>query len=290
MKIAYLILAHSNFNHLNLLLEELSNPEDHIFLHIDKKIKAIPAFPSGIQNLHFIENRIRSRWVSYSTVATINMLLKEAFTKTDADYFITLSGGDFPVKPLSKLKNFLKEGGEFINMVKGTTESRPDAWFNKFYFEFDRRARTSPSTQIYYRLEKWVNRYYKKSIPFELYTGLDWFALSRGTVNYILNTIGSTDKYDKFFKNTYGTSEAYYQTIIGNSGLNLKIKPSITYTDWSKEEKPAYMTQEHVDFFKNNDTHETPYGVRNFFFARKFHDGALEVTRRISNELLHNNE
>lgn len=290
MKIAYLILAHSNFKHLNLLLEELSGPDDYIVLHLDKKIRKLPTLPEGLKNFTLIQNRVRPMWASYGMVEAINVLLKTAYQTTDADYFITLSGVDFPVKSKRELKDFLKNKGEYINMVKGTPEWRPESWFNKYYFTYERRARSHPVTKFYNYLETYVNKFYRRTIPFQLYTGLDWFALSRQTVQHILTTIEQDKKYDKFFRNTYSPIEAYYQTILGNSGMQLNIQPSLTYTDWTKPEKPAYMQDEHVEYFKTNSTHETPYGLRHFFFARKFHDGTLEVAKRISNELLKTNE
>lgn len=51
MKHAYLILAHSNFDQLQILLNLLDYPDNDFFIHIDKKSK-LPQMPFKTKYSH----------------------------------------------------------------------------------------------------------------------------------------------------------------------------------------------------------------------------------------------
>lgn len=145
MKIAYLITAFGNYEHLNLLIKTLNDKNTMFFIHIDKKAEMPKNLHSD--NIVFIK-RINVWWGGWSHLEAIINLTNEA-VKYKFDYYILLSGTDYPIRPNSFLYTMLKEGGEFINIIKGFQSHKPESRIKNYYFDcFDRRNKKSLKTYI----------------------------------------------------------------------------------------------------------------------------------------------
>lgn len=126
MRIGYLILAHSAPEHLQRLINHLSNKKSKIFIHIDKSVDIDLFNDISGDNIFFIDNRVNSRWGAFSlTQATIN-LIKCALQHGQLDRVQLLSGLDYPVKPIEELEYFLASTpAEFISInTQITTDSK----------------------------------------------------------------------------------------------------------------------------------------------------------------------
>ena len=64
MKHAYLILAHTDFALLQVLVSSLDDSRNDIFVHIDKKVSTLPKLNVNHSNVYFAKNRIDVRWES----------------------------------------------------------------------------------------------------------------------------------------------------------------------------------------------------------------------------------
>src|SRR4051794_14167084 len=113
MRIAYLILAHNNYAHLQRLIDALNEYDSGFYIHIDKKSE-LPEIKGD--NIIFIENRVKVYWSTFSEVqATLN-LMEKAILDTRNSYFVLLSGADYPVKSNNEIIRRLSHGGEFIQL------------------------------------------------------------------------------------------------------------------------------------------------------------------------------
>ena len=121
-KIAYLILAHSDPEHLNSLVRELNYSCD-IYIHIDKK-SDIDKFKSIIvsENVYFIEKRIDVSWGSISMINAEMNLIDEVLKKQEMyTHAVFLSGSCFPIKNQKVIYEYFtsfidKEFIKFIDM------------------------------------------------------------------------------------------------------------------------------------------------------------------------------
>jgi hypothetical protein len=209
--------------------------------------------------------------------ASLNLLQKAI--DDDYDYFALISGGDYPVRPNTCLYQRLKEGGEYITIRKGCDEYNPLSRYKYYYFTdwYDRRDRASPKTKFFLWLQRSLRKLrIKKHVPFQLYTGTQWFILSRECVKYILHEVDSNKTYIKFFKTAFCSDECFFQTIIGNSNFLHQAKGNLTYTDWTARPGPAIITQKHLPALQN---------AKDKFFARKFTDDSAEVVEAIDKQL-----
>jgi len=285
MKIAYLITAYNNYEHLNKLINALDENNASFFIHIDKKVE----MPENIQEnkkIKFIK-RIKVWWGGWSHMQAILNLMTEA-AKYKSDYYILLSGTDYPIRQNSFLYNKLNEGGEYINILKGFQTHKPENRIKKYYFDcFDRRNENSFKTKIFLFLEKFKSKIMtKKNYPFkEIYHGSTWWALSQNCVSYTLEYIKNNPEYVNFFKTSWCPEESFIQTILGNSKYLSECKNNLTFTDWSGIPAPVVLREEHIDLFKNRLEFDGSYGKYTPFFARKFSDNKNNLIERIEKDL-----
>lgn len=284
MKICYLILAHNNLNHLNRLIDSLNDDSCSFYIHIDKKSKQANYYNS-LDNVTIIREHFDINWGGFSMVEATLALLKNALLDSPkSDYYILISGVDYPIRPHKFLLEQLASGKEFIDSAPLPFPDKPMGRFEYYYYDVNRRKygyfHPLILTEIALRLFK-----LKRKIPFPIYVGGQWFALTHQCVEYILNTIDNDERYINFFKHSLIPDEAFFQTIISNSPFAEKVIPNLTYTDWTVKNPPAIIGFRHIDFFKKNTRLEDEYGIRYPYFARKFDDNSNEIIKVIEKEL-----
>lgn len=276
MKIAYLIAAHGNYLHLERLIKALNEGDCMFYIHIDKQ-SPLPDIKG--ENVIFLRGRVKVKWSGFSLVQVAINLLRRAF-KDGCDYYALISGADYPIKHNSYLRELLQQSGEYIHIQKiGTDPYAPLSRYKYYYFTdfYNRRNKNSIKTKFFLALQNNLRKLkIKKQIPFQLYTGAQWFVLSKQCVEYILNEIKRNNKYKRFFLFSFCSDESFFQTIIGNSEFGNKVKGNLTYTDWSVNPGPAMIGKPHLPVLK---------ACADKFFARKFDDNSVEITDAIDSEL-----
>jgi hypothetical protein len=277
MKIAYLVLAHNNYHHLQKLVNALSGPHSRIYIHIDRKSSMPLIERDGVV---FIKERLRVYWGCYSEIAATLKLLKRAL-KDGNDYYLLLSGVDYPIKPNEDIIQKMDEGGEFIEVNKGFPDRYRSRFEYYFLFNFVNRRewgiKNKDAISVFFlvieKLLRMMN--VKRKIPFDIYTGWQWFGLSHNCVNYIVQQAETNKVYKRFFKFSRLPSEAFFQTIIGNSPFYSSVRNCLTYADWTTRPAPAVIKKCHLEALKNSDC----------LFARKFNDDSTEIIDLIEQEL-----
>ena len=284
MKIAFLILAHGNYWHLERLLGALAGFDGTVFVHLDKR--ALKPQNIDFRKAVLLKNRISVYWGGFSMVRATMNLLRCAMEVENFDYFILLSGADYPIRPASFLLNKLSTGGEFINVLPAPQPSKPWSRFENWHFDgFDRRSTRLPEYALL-KLEGALRRCrLRRSIPFPVFVGSQWFALSHDCVRYILTTEKTAPGYNTFFKYCLIPDEAYFQTIISHSPFASRVRNNLTYTDWSTDPAPAILDIDHIELLRKQKTFPGIYGPVSPFFARKFNDNSLPVVQLIDREL-----
>src|SRR5881227_3092073 len=72
MKIAHLILAHTQPDQLETLIKKLSHPDADFYIHIDAKKNAAEFVTmQNAPNVQYIKNRVKIIWGTYSMVQAI---------------------------------------------------------------------------------------------------------------------------------------------------------------------------------------------------------------------------
>lgn len=283
MNISYLILAHNNFEHLSRLIDALDDGNSSFYIHIDKKTEE--EYNNPREDVLVIPQRFDINWGGYNMVEATLALMRYAHTHNmSSDYYILISGVDYPIRSRKFLQNQLKSGKEFIDIAPMPVPYKSMERFEYYYFEYDRRNLNhfNPKFLVEVFLKKFK---IKRKIPFKLYVGTQWFALTGKCIEYVLKTIGKDKTYEDFFRHSLVPDEAFFQTVIGNSSFLGNTAASLTYTDWEVPVPPAMIEERHVEFLKDHIEFNDEYGQRFPYFARKFDDKSKSIIAKIRTEL-----
>jgi len=286
MKIAYLVFAYKNPQLLKRVVRRLSSEDCSFFIHIDQK-SDIKEF-SGIrgENVFFSERRIPVYWAEFSGIQAILLLIRQGLEgPQDYDYFVLLSGSEYPLRSRNYIHKFLEEnrGSEFINMLKMPAPGKPISRINTL-----RPQSNEPVRRLALRaLAKLglAQRDYRKHLGcLEPYSGITWWALTREACQYILEFVPRNQHLVDYFQDVFAPEETFFHTILGNSAFRSRIRRNLLYEDWTiPGGHPAMITSEHVAFFESlekvcvNDL----YSPGELLFARKFSDTDGDLLQRI---------
>lgn len=125
MKHAYLILAHGEYQLLELLVASLDDVRNDLYIHIDAKASLPDTLHTERAGLQLIRERHDVRWGDVSVVEAEFALLREAYRRGQScggyAYYHLLSGVDLPLKTQDYIHDFCQRhhGAEFIGFYSG---------------------------------------------------------------------------------------------------------------------------------------------------------------------------
>jgi hypothetical protein len=247
MKIAYLITAYDQPEHLHRMVRALYCDGVSFFIHIDNKIDLSTFSPEVLEkeDVCFLQKRVDVRWMGFSQVESILMLMREA-SRQRFDYCVLLSGSDYPIKPNSELKKFFAVSSkEFI--VFWRLEDRP-SWRHKieYFYPIDLIPIYGHSKGVennYWRRLFWGRFFkYRRLMPKRNYVpgmvpygGSDWWSLSYECVAYVLRFVEENPDFVRFYRYTHCPSEMFFQTIILNSRFAKQVQNFDAYMEWTRK-------------------------------------------------------
>ena len=262
MNIAILILAHKNVAQLNTLIRKLDN-NFNIYIHIDLKSNMKPEdiVPSS---RHKITKQYPVYWGSYNITLATYYLMKSAYLD-DNDYYLLISGQDFPIKSNSYILNFIESNkyNDFINFEKMPRKDWHGGGLDRvLYFWENRDERTLLSFMI-----RHIRKYQRKISLFQrkmdciFYGGSNWFNLSKSTVQKVVEYIDNKNYLGRY-KYTRISDEIWLQTLlISKLGVTNLTNDSLRYIDWkSGPEYPRTLRSSDINLINNSSA----------LFARKF--------------------
>ena len=288
MKVAYLVVAHSNPQLLKREIHLLSSGDCAFFIHVDQKSNIEEFNEIRGENVFFSERRLPVYWGGFSVVQAVLLLLQQALDRRDKfDYCVLLSGSNYPLRSGKYIHTFLKEnrGVEFMNIVRIPNEERgmPLSKINRFWFEPDKPIRRLV-TRILAKLGL-AQRDHRKSLgSLEPYAGDMWWALTKDACQYVLEFVERNPQVEKYFQTTAAPDEMFFHTILGNSAFASRIQRSLYYQDWSAHGlHPAVIDDRHVALFETQDKVwlDDIWGSGEALFTRKLSDERLDLAQRI---------
>lgn len=275
MKIAVLIQCHKNAKQLNDLIDYFNDDSFSCFVHVDKK-SSIKDLIVKKNNVYILPDnyRIDVVWGRMSQVdATIN-LLKYADLISDFDFYILLSGQDYPLVNVEKLKTFFANNmnSNFIdlfpskNHVYGKNnnyDKRTNIYYNDFLMKRGKVHRVI--RRLWVAITGGYNHTFKlfkrKQPKMKFYFGSSWWTINNKFHNYLMEFIKNDNELLKFLKNTSCPDECFFHTVFMNSEFRDTRKEYIHYVDWSNgNSSPKNLCKQDVEKALKTDK----------LFARKF--------------------
>lgn len=228
---AYLIIAHSNWEQLKVLLQLLDKENNAIYIHIDAKAKNVPVddLQQTVKKAYIeIIQKYKVYWGSFELVQTELLLFAEAHKK-HYDYYHLLSGADLPIKTQKEINDFFEKnrGCEFVqydtdNRLKEDKEINRRTRLYHFLQNYRRRYKCKAANAFFTLLERislavqivfHIDRM-KKHPNLTIKYGSQWVSITDKLVGYILEQEPLI--YDVFHC-TNCADELFIQTLVYNS-------------------------------------------------------------------------
>jgi hypothetical protein len=234
MKIAHLILAHSEPQQLRRLINRLKHDNAYFFIHIDKKTAIEPfLFLAEARQVYFVKNRVNIQWGAYSMVqATLNGFKEIIYSGLKVDYVNLLSGADYPLKSTEEIHRFFEINRgkifmEYYSVDKEWKEAIPR--ITSYHL-------TNYSFLGKYQLQKWLNYLTPvRKMPDNLVAvgRSQWFSIPMEAVFYIIDYLENHPEVVRFFKLTWAPDELIFQTILYKSILRSNmVNCNLRYIVW----------------------------------------------------------
>ncbi|QQG26669.1 glycosyl transferase [Pectobacterium carotovorum] len=258
--IAYFILIHRYPNQFKRLFKSIYHKKNHYVIHVDKRagkklFDEISLFLRDYKNASVLESK-EAIWGGYSLVdAQLRGIEKLVTSGATWDYFINLSGQDFPLKNQDFIMEYLSSFDccEFIKVVNQNF-IRPETMHRiKDYVEEVNGELVISTTS--------KREFLKGVTP---YIGNQWMILSKDFCEFITYS-PELEVFKEFYRNTLIADEGFFQTVL----MNTTFKPRINYDD-----------KREIDWIESSDIKLRPRDFltddsemlinSNNLFARKF--------------------
>jgi hypothetical protein len=267
VRIAYLVLAHTRPAQLARLLLGLRDADSACFLHIDQS-SDLGAFQRAISpevDYTLAAPRVNVRWGGFSSVqATLN-LLATALAAGRHDYYILLSGVDYPIQSGTALRRELSStGSQYIDAwpMPAPELGKPLSRLEHYHVPA-KRGETRLTRRVNAFLRCLPARDWRRALaPAQPLGGSTWWGLTHECVSFVLDYTTRRTRFARFFRYTLLPDEMFFQTIVGDSPFSANLKPSLTFADWSDRRSPHPLVLDEADLPRLR--------ASGLFFARKF--------------------
>jgi len=266
LKAAYLIIAHHQPEHLARLIKALDCEWAWFFIHIDSKLdtKVYRRLVPEQENIVFLKNpsRCSVNWGGFSIVEAVLFLLSEAYDSgVDFERFCLLSGSDFPIKSLGKIREMFESNVEYMRVDRKLSypEENSHTKYIRYHYFTD-----SNSLQDREQSGNIIREPYAK---LDLYHGSAWWSLTRKCVDHIIDFLEINPDYTDFHRTTFCPDEIYFHSIVkaspfaenlihdyenaSNEKYNSRSnKHGCHYIDWNEKNETLPKTLKSGDFYQ----------------------------------------
>ena len=225
--IGYFLLVHRYPEQFKRLFKAIYAPGNHYVVHIDKSSGAdlaeqIAVFLAPYQHVEILEAR-DALWGGYSLVdAELRGMARLLEMDARWTHYINLSGQDFPLKSQDYIHQFFaaNPGKQFIRALDQRKE-RPDT-LNRVSHLFVEENGKMTATGV-------ARAYLAGDTPF---IGTQWKAVTRSFCEFVCHD-PQADRFKTFYRNSFIADEAFFQTVIMNSGdQGIVMNDDLRMIDW----------------------------------------------------------
>lgn len=285
MKHAYLILAHHEFELLQILLSSLDDKRNDIYIHFDNKVSEIPTLHLVHAKLIIVQDRINVSWGDVSVVEAEYALFETAHTHGYYAYYHLLSGVDMPLQTQDNIHQFFitHHGKQFIGYSQYDTRLEIERKVKKYHlFPKDFRYTGSIMSRIkkvlralFLRLQNLFG--WTRNMDINFKKGTQWVSITQDFVTYIL---AKKSEVIPLYQHTFCSDEIFIQTLCWNSPFQSQI---------FNKDNEALGSQRDICWkdgilYDWKDTDIARLKQSKLLFARKFNGQNLEVVKHFTHK------
>lgn len=277
MKHAYLIIAHNEFEVLQLLVSTLDDERNDIYAHIDKKVRNLPELHTSKSKLSILDKRIDVRWGTVSQIETEMLLFETALSNGTYDFYHMISGTHLPLKSLDEIDGFFEQrrGCELMRIYK-PTEWQIDLKLRRYHFgirnyQSGNKARKWIS-QTFWRANMAVQKLLniRRNTECDFVKSDNWLSLTEKAVSYL---VANKERILKKYKYSFCGDEYFVGSELSSAREDFKImnESKLLYTVFGNANPKVLTTSDYDDMIASD-----------CLFARKFSKSESEIIKKVS--------
>jgi hypothetical protein len=279
VKVVYIVLSHRGPDQVLRLVRALrEGPAALVLVRHDPRGPHLPAADIEAAGGEAIEDDIVFEWGGWSQLELILACLREAVARHDPDWVLTLSGQDYPLRPLADVEAELGAGllDGRIGAVREVERRRPatgDEFFLRCHYRHYTRPRAMPALPgamrplAYTReLPPLVGLRRMAPAPLRFFASADWLTLGRRGLATVL-AAAEDRRLMRYFRRVGVPSESFFASVLlGDAALTVE-------RDHRRLARFSHEGAAHPDLLTSGDyEHVLASGAD---FARKF-DAAVD--------------
>lgn len=240
-RVAYLLFTHRNVPGIARLVNtiQLQDPQSEIWISHDRDGEAGVEDLAESPGVKVVLGDHRERG-DFSLLSGTLDLMKDAITG-DADYFVCLSGEDYPCRPLIEMRDDLSMAGDgWLHTFPALDREMSDWPYSlarqRYHFRWFVGPRISASWSRRLRFVHALNRvqpWFRFNVVYgrlrvaarrrplledsDWYGGSAWWTLSRRAVEYVLDAARSRHDLMDWARHTIAVDESFFQTVLSTA-------------------------------------------------------------------------
>jgi hypothetical protein len=235
VKVVYIVLSHRGPEQVLRLVRALrEGPAAVVLVRHDPRGPGLPAAEIEAAGGETIEDDIVFEWGGWSQLELILACLREAVARHDPDWVLTVSGQDYPLRPLAdieaELGASLLDGR--IGAVREVERHRPptgDEFFLRCHYRHYTRPRAMPDLPgamrplAYAReLPPLVGVRRMGPAPLRFFASADWLTLGRRALATVL-AAAEDRRLMRYFRRVAVPSESFFASVLlGDAALTVE--------------------------------------------------------------------
>jgi len=214
VRIAYFIMIHHKPEIFKNMFQKIYTRDQFYLIHIDKKakqdfIEEIQLYIVHFPNVYILDSMNIVSGGFNIVQAELNAMEFLLNVSKEWDYFINLSGEDYPLKSQNIIRKFLT-----------TNKGRNYLFYydQKFYRPDTLQRIQNHFTELAYVISSFIYKrsFMKNVIP---YIGGKWFMFTRETCLFLTNNKTVMD-FEDYYLHTFLPADSFFQTVLMNTSFN----------------------------------------------------------------------
>jgi hypothetical protein len=271
--IGFVLMTHDKPHQMSRLVTRLNHMFDYppIVCHHDFSKSELPT-ENLTKNIALVNPHLQTGWGKFSLVEAMLRALQLMYAAATApDWFVLLSGADYPIKPAKQIISDLTSSpyDVYIHHERISHNAYERDWQEQCYKRYCGVKLGLPLLKRKKHLTLTHPLLTSPFVPFSndfhCFAGEFWFCANRKAANYLLKFDHErpdlATHYRKLDPYTICPEESYYQTIFGNASHLQVSQNNLRYVDWSAQgDHPKTLIFEDLPQIYASSAH----------FARKF--------------------
>jgi hypothetical protein len=278
MTLAIVVLAHDAPDQLASLLAALRHPRVRAYLHVDRRVPMAPFAAAlatkGLEDVTQLP-RHATAWAGIELVdAALEGLVRGV--EDDCDYFLLISGRDFPLRPVEEIVAFAEAAGSrsyVAHFPLPDPRWRLGGRDRTDFYTYTVRGRRETcvprgeDTSFLSRRGRLLNEALRARSAFagprrfpayaRPFGGSQWWNLSRAAADHVLAFLGEHPGYRRYHEHTLAPDEIFFQSVLLGTGFadgHEVVDDSLRFMRWQEgESHPRALTTDDLPALRDSE-------------------------------------